>query len=253
MSQTTEPALRDAALRHRWLQSLRLRPDLLTPGVISEVQLLEEEEALFGPLNLAGAEMLEIGARNGHFSFAALRRGAASVLATDHLAWTLPQSEGEAATQFAARTLGLDVPTLALDPRALSAAFGSFPVVLATGFFEQLFNPIMALKGLRQVTSRVLLLETLQDALDQARPIMMAHTLHMPFGGAGGSMVAGWAPNPPLVLHMLHELGFDRILYRNHPTLGSARGIYAALLPEAPDALLEGFGAPWINMTHPVG
>ena len=68
---------------HRWLQSLRLRPDLLTPGLKPEAELQEEEAALLDPLNLKGAHVLEVGAANGAFSFAALRRGAARVLATD--------------------------------------------------------------------------------------------------------------------------------------------------------------------------
>lgn len=253
MNETAEKSIRQSARNHRWLQSLRLMPDFVTHGVKGEVRLLAEEEALLGPLNLAGAELLEVGAQNGHFSMAALRRGAASVLATDHLAWSLPGAQAQAAAQLAAGALGLELPTLTLDPRALSAQFGSFHVVLATGFFEQLFNPIMALRGLRSVTSRVLLLETMQDALDEARPMLRAHTQAMPFGGPEGTLVSGYAPNPPLVLHLLHGLGFDRILYRNHPTLGAARGMYAALLPDAPEGLLIGFGEPWINLTHPTG
>jgi hypothetical protein len=248
-----EAELRSAMGAHRWLQSLRLRDTLLTPGLKSEAQLREEEAALFDPLNLAGADVLEVGAANGAFSLAALRRGAGRVLATDHLPWTLPGSDALSATQWAAHALGAPLETRAQDPRELSAAFGSFHLVLATACFEQWFNPILALRGLRSVTNRILLLETMQDALADARPIMMAQSHHAPIGGAEGSWVAGWAPNPPLMLQLLIDLGFDRILYRNHPSLGSARGIYAALLPEAPDGLLAGFAAPWASLTHPQG
>ncbi|MDB5413723.1 MAG: hypothetical protein JWR10_2058 [Rubritepida sp.] len=248
-----QDALPKAVAAHRWLQSLRLRPNLVTPGVVGEAHLLAEEEAIFGPLNLSGAHVLEVGAANGYLSFAALRRGATRVLATDHLAWTLPGADAQAATELAAREMGLGIETMALDPRALTAEFGKFDVVVATAFFEQLFNPIAALRGLRAVTTRLLLIETLQDAQDDGRPVMMAQTLPMPFGGPSGAMVPGWAPNPPAVLHLLHTLGFSRILYRNHPTLGSQRGIFAALLPAAPEGVLEGFGEPWINLTHPKG
>jgi len=244
--------IRNAAA-HDWLQSLRLTEDFVTPGAKSEALLLQEEAALFDPLNLNGATLLEVGAANGYFSFAALRRGAAQVLATDHLAWTLPSTDGEAATRFAAAALGLDVPTMVLDPRSLSADFGRFDIVLATAYFEQLFNPVMALGGLRSVTGRVLLLETLHGALGEVRPMMQATDMHQAYGGPKGSLVPGWAPNPPLVLHLLLKLGFDRILYRAHPTLGAVRGIYAALLPEAPATTPEGFGEDWFNMTHPRG
>jgi tRNA (mo5U34)-methyltransferase len=249
----TETELRAAIGAHRWLQSLRLRDTLLTPGRISETQLREEEAALFDPLNLVGAHVLEVGAANGAFSFAAKRRGAARVLATDDLAWTLPGSDALSATQWAAHAFGVALEAEPLDPRSLTADFGSFHVVLATACFERWFNPIQAMRGLRSVTNRVLLLETMQDALSDARPIMMAQSQVMPIGGPDGSWVLGWAPNPPLVLQLLVDLGFDRVLYRNHPSLGPARGIYAALLPEAPDGLLAGFVEPWINMTHPLG
>ena len=247
----SEAELHEAIAGHRWLQSLRISRDLVTSGAMPEARLLAEESALLDPLNLTGAHVLEVGAANGFFSFAARRRGAARVVATDHLAWTLPGADALSATQWAAHALGLEVETMALDPRGLSPDFGSFHVVLATAFFEQLFNPIQALRGLRSVTNRVLLLETLQDELAEARPMMTAQSRIMPFGGVDGSWIVGWAPNPPLMLQLLLELGFNRVLYRDHPTLGPARGIYAALLPEAPDGLLAGFETPWLNMTSP--
>ena len=247
----SEAELRAAVTAHRWLQSLRLRDTLVTIGLKSEAQLREEEAALLDPLNLSGAHLLEVGAANGAFSFAALRRGAARVVATDHLAWSLPGSDALSATQWAAHALGLELETEAVDPRLLAAGFGQFHVVLATASFEQWFNPIQALRGLRSVTNRVLLLETMQDALADARPIMMAQSHHMPIGGPEGAWVSGWAPNPPLMLQLLTDLGFDRVLYREHPSLGSARGLYAALLPEAPEGLLAGFTPPWISLTQP--
>lgn len=247
----SETELHQAVAAYRWLQSMRLSRNLVTSGVVPEAHLLAEESALLDPLNLTGANVLEVGAANGFFSFAVRRRGAARVVATDHLAWTLPGADAQSATQWAAHALGLEVETMAIDPRSLSADFGSFHVVLATAFFEQVFNPIQALRGLRSVTNRVLLLETLQDELADPRPMMTAQSRIMPFGGADGCWIAGWAPNPPLMVQLLRDLGFDRVLYRNHPTLGAARGIYAALLPEAPDELMAGFEAPWINLTSP--
>jgi tRNA (mo5U34)-methyltransferase len=247
--ETEDPPLELAILHHPWLQSLRLRPGLLTAGAKGEPQLLAEEAALFDSLNLAGAHVLEIGAANGYFSFAAMRRGAAHVVTTDHLAWSLPGMQAQSATALAARALQLPAQLMVLDPRALTPEFGSFHVVLATGFCEQLFNPILALQGLSAVTSRVLMLETAQDALLEQRPMMTATLLTMPYN----AMVAGWAPNPRAMLQLLQHVGFDRVLYRPHPEMGGTRGIYAALKPEAPEGLLEGFSAPWTSLTHPRG
>ena len=239
-------ALPDAELAatvaaHRWLQSIRLRPGVVTPGIRSEAELATMEEALFGPINLTGADVIEVGAWNGAFSLAAKRRGAARVLATDHLAWTLPGSTAKAATELAARETGLAIETKAIDPRAFGKYFGQFHVVVATEFFAQLFNPIAGLIGLRSITSRLLLIETGLDAVNEARPMMMAHTGSMPYGAT----VAGWAPNPGVVKEMLLVLGFDRIFHRDHPTEGRARGLFAALLPEAPDEALTALVGPW--------
>lgn len=239
----TGEELRRAVATHRWQHSLRLPDGIVTPGARSEAALAAEEDALFGAFNLRGAHVLDAGAAEGHFTFAALRRGARRVLSTDHLAWTLPNAGGEAALRLAAGALGHSVETLAADPRQVT---GSFHVTLAMGFYEQSANPIAALRALSAATTHLMLLETLQDALDDARPMMVAHTLDRAYGPG----IEGWAPNPPLVMHMLLEMGFDRVLYRTHPE-GVARGIYAALRPAADGRLLEGFAAPWINMTHP--
>lgn len=232
---------------YRWLQSIRLGPDRVTQGVQSEADLARMEEALFGPINLAGADVVEVGAWNGAFSLAAKRRGAARVLATDHLAWTMPGSDAKAATELAARETGLQIETRVMDPRAFGKWFGQFHVVVATEYFTQVFNPIAGLKGLRAITSRLLLLETIQDGMEEGRPVMMAHTLPTAYGAS----VAGWAPNPDAVKHMLLQLGFDRVFHRDHPTAGRARGLYAALLPETPDEALSGFVAPWTNLAQP--
>ncbi len=224
-----------------WLQSLRLAPDLVTPGAKSEAALETEAAALLDPLPLAGMTLLEIGAGNGGFSLAALRRGVAHAVVTDHLAWSLPGAEAGTATMLALQATGAAAQAMVLDPRALTAEFGRFDLVLGTAFFEQLFNPILALRGMASVTGQVLLLETAQAALDEARPMLTAATRAMPYG----ALVAGWAPNPPLMAPLLRDLGFARILHRPHPVEGRARGLYAALKPGPAEALAAGFTPPW--------
>jgi tRNA (mo5U34)-methyltransferase len=236
-----EESLRAEIAALPWLQSLRLAPGLVTPGLKDEASLAAEEAALLDPLPLHGAALLEIGAANGGFSLAALRRGAASALVTDHFAWSLPGMQAGAAAELAIRASGLPAQAMPLDPRALSAEFGRFDILLATAFFEQLFNPILALRGMAAVTDGVLVLETLEAAVEEPRPMLTATLGPMPYG----PLVAGWAPNPSLMAQLLPELGFDRILRRPHPAEGTTRGLYAALKPEVPAALLDGFRTPW--------
>lgn len=231
-----------------WLQTLRLADGVVTPGLKPEATLEAEAEALCGPLSLSGMRLLEIGAGNGGFSLAALRRGAASAVVTDHLAWSLPGAQAGIATVLALEATGAAAQAMVLDPRALTPEFGRFDLVLGTAFFEQLFNPILALRGMAAVTGQVLLLETAQAALDEARPMLTATTLAMPYG----ALVSGWAPNPPLMAPLLRDLGFARILHRPHPIEGGKRGLYAAFKPGPPEALAAGFGAPWRELTAPV-
>ncbi|MBS7791617.1 class I SAM-dependent methyltransferase [Roseococcus sp. SDR] len=244
---TLGPPLHEQVAALTWLQSLRLAPDLVTPGAKPEATLEAEAEALFGPLPLMGMTLLEIGAGNGGFSLAALRRGAVSAVVTDHLAWSLPGAEAGMATMLALEATGAPAQAMVLDPRALTPEFGRFDLVLGTAFFEQLFNPILALRGMSSVTGQVLLLETAQAALDEARPMLTATTRPMPYG----ALVSGWAPNPALMGPLLRDLGFVRVLHRAHPIEGAARGLYAAFKPDAAAGLAAGFGAPWRELAMP--
>jgi hypothetical protein len=70
-----------------WFHSIELANGVVTPGIKSLDALRAEADAIFGPLDLRGKSVLDIGAWNGYFSFEAKRRQAARVLATDHYCW----------------------------------------------------------------------------------------------------------------------------------------------------------------------
>lgn len=247
LTSLSDDALRELIPRYFWFHSIELRPGIVTPGAKSPAIMAEEEEAILGAVRLDGASVLDIGAWNGAFSLAARRRGAARVLATDHHTWNLPHLLGRETIELARATTGLDIELLDIDPTAITPAIGVFDVVLFLGVFYHLFDPIAVMQRVREVTGGVLLVETFQDALDQARPMMVFY----PGATLAGDPTNWWGPNPPLMLHLLLELGFERIEYRNHPVLGAERGIYACFLPGAFDRWGGAFGEPWISMTHP--
>lgn len=238
--------------RIAWFHSLRLRPGIVTPGAKSEALLAREEEALLGPFDLRGRSVLDIGAWNGAFSFAAKRRGAARVLATDEFAWTHPAYRGLESFKLAQAELGLEVETLQIDPTRMDGTLGDFDLVLFLGVFYHLFDPIDVLQRIRAVTGQVLLVETHQDALERADPAMVFYP---------GRILANddtnwWGPNPPLMLHLLRQLGFARIYYRDHPHYHPAegnrlRGIFAAILPGAEPAMPASFGIEWRDLAAP--
>lgn len=243
----SDEALRERIARMFWFHSITLRPGVVTPGLKSREHLAAEEEAIFSAVRLRGASVLDIGAWNGAFSLAAERRGAARVLATDHYVWNHPQFQARPTIELVRQETGARFELLDLDPTDLTPEIGVFDVVLFLGVFYHLFDPIAVMQRVRQVTGGALLIETYQDALDQARPMMVFY----PGATLAGDATNWWGPNPPLMLHLLLELGFERIEYRPHPVLGVERGIYAAFLPGAFDRLGGLFEPPWIGLTHP--
>src|ERR1700731_3023867 len=81
--------LSDADLRERiarvsWFHAIELRAGLVTPGADATRERLD---VLRIPRALSGRSVLDVGAWDGFFSFAAERRGAARVVAADYFAW----------------------------------------------------------------------------------------------------------------------------------------------------------------------
>ncbi|HEX7784685.1 MAG TPA: hypothetical protein VF653_00555, partial [Methylomirabilota bacterium] len=79
--------------RYFWFHSIDLGHGVVTPGTKPSKALRAEADAIFGPLDLRGKSVLDIGAWNGYFSFEAKRRHAERVLATDHYCWS-PDIQG---------------------------------------------------------------------------------------------------------------------------------------------------------------
>ncbi|MCW8087213.1 class I SAM-dependent methyltransferase [Sabulicella glaciei] len=240
-----DEALRAAIARHFWFHSIELRPGIVTPGLKTPEIMHAEEEALLGSFDLSGLSVLDIGAWNGGFTLAALRRGAGRVLATDSFTWDAPHFRGRETFDLACAASGLRPEARHLDPTELPAGLDPFDLVLFLGVFYHLRDPIPVVDALGQVTRQVLLLETHQDALEEKRPAMIFY----PGDELVGDATNWWGPNPPLILHLLLQAGFDRVLYRPHPVFGRSRGLYAAFRPRASPALREALPAPWTEMS----
>lgn len=97
-----------------WFHSVDLGNGVVTPGSKSLDVLHAEAEAVFGPLDLRGKSVLDIGAWNGYFSFEAKRRQAERVLATDHFCWT-PEINGRVTFDLARTALNLEIEDLEID------------------------------------------------------------------------------------------------------------------------------------------
>jgi tRNA (mo5U34)-methyltransferase len=154
---------------------------------------------------------------------------------------------GREAFELARAELGLDIEAQMIDPPDITETLGLFDVVLFLGVLYHLYDPIEVMGRLRRITRQMLLVETHQDLTENARPGMV----YYPGDILNQDATNWWGPNPSLMLSLLLQLGFTRVFYRDHPTLGRSRGIYAAFTPEVEDGLIRGFGAPWLDLDVP--
>ena len=81
-----------------WFHSIDLGGGVVTPGRDRSEQKLAR---LGLPQDLSGQRVLDVGAYDGFFSFAAECRGAEHVLAVDTLAWERGEASGRASTRSA--------------------------------------------------------------------------------------------------------------------------------------------------------
>jgi tRNA (mo5U34)-methyltransferase len=184
----------------QWYQKIEVRPGIVTPGINHSSFVLGH---LRLPADCSGLRALDLGARDGYFSFELERRGA-EVTAIDY---TPPEATG---FRVAARLLGSRVPYLHenlynLRPETL----GTFDLVLCLGVLYHLPDPIRALRIIRSLSRSRMILETL--ILDEDLPRMRSTPLMRYFPGntMRGDPSNYWAPNIACVKAMLHDTEFS--------------------------------------------
>ena len=210
--------------RYIWFHSIDLGNGVVTPGNKSPKVLRAEADAIFGPLDLRGKSVLDVGAWNGYFSFEAKRRQAQRVLATDHHCWS-PEIQGRAGFDLARRALKLDIESLDIDvPDLVPGRVGQFDVVLFLGVFYHLPDPIRALQNIAALTKEVAVVETHLDLRALDRPAMVFY----PGTELNDDPTNWWGPNRQCIDALLRLVGFARVVYEPHPLVGAARGIFHA-------------------------
>jgi tRNA (mo5U34)-methyltransferase len=197
----------------RWYHRIEVRPGIITPGINDSPQNLQMLDL---PEDCSGMRVLDIGARDGFFSFELERRGA-DVLAVDYM------PAERTGFPIAARLLGSRVEFRQANVYHLSPAeIGTFDLVLFLGLLYHLPDPIRALRIIRSLCTRRMYLETLviddtmsmpdgsRVPLAQIDPRLAAVPLMQFFPGAscGGDPTNYWGPNVPCVEAMLAETEF---------------------------------------------
>jgi tRNA (mo5U34)-methyltransferase len=216
--------LREEVERIRWFHTIRLRDDLVTPGL--EPDTPQKLDRIRLPGELAGRTVLDVGAWDGFFAFEAERRGASRVLATDHHAWNAP-GWGDAGFRCARRALGSsveaeDVDVLDHSPERL----GTFDVVLFLGVLYHMRHPLLALERMAAITGGLLVLETHVESLGARRPLAAFY----PGAELDGDDSNWWGPNESAVEALLKAAGFARVerVFPTSPADVLVRGAYKA-------------------------
>ena len=234
-----------------WHHSIDFGDGLVTPSAIGLNGTNEFAEALLSRFDLSGRSVLDIGAWTGAYSLYAKRRGAARVVAADKYVWTHPFFKGRDAFELARKLSGLDIDAHEIDvPFVTPDTVGVFDVVLFSGVFYHLINPVHLTRQVSLCARHALVVETHQDALDNPRPAMIFY----PGGALNGDGSNWWGPNPHCMYEILTELGFAEILYRETPGFhGNARGIYHAFRDARSMSEMGTPAAvsPWVSLSDP--
>ncbi len=195
-----------------WWHSIRLDDGRVTPGRVP-LELMDQAcELTFRPVNIVGKSVLDVGASNGGFSIAAVRRGARRVVALDHTAWNNPAAGWRTTFEIAKNLCNAAIEAVDQDldaPQLCLAHLGSFDIVLFLGVFNYLTNPLAALKEVAPLTREVLILEVRVEENAGLRPAMVFCSGDDPTGDG----VNWWWPNRRFIEDFLRLLGFGRIDY----------------------------------------
>jgi tRNA (mo5U34)-methyltransferase len=236
-----------------WWHSIDL-PAGTTPGHKSP-DLLRSEWAALGLDDLSGKTVLDIGAWDGWFSFAAEQRGASRVVALDHYMWSLdltrqrayyenclasgetPQPyetvpglwrpddlPGKAGFDTAKEALGSHVEDVVDDFMTMDLArLGTFDVVLFLGVLYHLRHPLLGLERLATVTRGSAYIET-EAVVLPGNPTACEF-----YEGAelAGDLTNWWAPTPTALPALCRAAGFRDAELLNHPP---SEGHYRAVI-----------------------
>jgi tRNA (mo5U34)-methyltransferase len=184
-----------------WHHQIDLGNGIVTPGRDRSAHKLE---ALRLP-PLTSKSVLDVGAWDGYFAFAAERLGASRVVALDSVIW---RNVSKVPFEVARRALGSRVEDIELEVVDINPdAVGVFDVVLFLGVLYHMRDPMRALEAVSSVTRELLVVETLSDMNFTRRPVVAFY----PSSYLDGDHSNWWGPNIAATVAMLEEFGFARV------------------------------------------
>ncbi|MEA2195442.1 MAG: tRNA (mo5U34)-methyltransferase, partial [Solirubrobacteraceae bacterium] len=199
-----------------WYHQIEIRPGIVTPGINDSATTLVRLKL---PERCAGLRVLDIGVRDGFFSFELERRGA-EVVAIDYM------DPAETGFAVARELLGSKVEYVVDNVYNVTPErYGTFDIVLFLGVMYHLRDPLLVLDRLWDVSnpeatlaletqildSSLLLLDGSFEALREVDPrlddlcLMQFH----PGDSLHGDQTNYWSPNATCTRALMEAAGFD--------------------------------------------
>jgi tRNA (mo5U34)-methyltransferase len=137
-----------------WHQQIDLGNGYLTPGAQDTASLLRQIRL---PDDLSGMRVLDLGARDGYFSFECERRGASEVVALDYV------PADQTGFEICKKILNSNVNYINNNVYSIDkSSLGDFDLVLCLGLIYHLRHPVLAIDRIYDVLKKdgTLILET---------------------------------------------------------------------------------------------
>jgi tRNA (mo5U34)-methyltransferase len=206
------PLLPESLASAKWHHSIELPDGRVIRGEKTLEVMRRQFAMTFGPLDLRGKAVLDLGTWSGAFAVEAARRGAARVVGLDYRTWRSPKNRGREAFDFVVAASGFDIQGVELDLDASSMSLthlGEFEVVLFLGVFYHLKDPIGALREIGKITREALVVETSINTTLPPQPPAMVFRQGAELRNAGWNW---WGPNVACVEALLKTFGFERVV-----------------------------------------
>ena len=139
-----------------WFHRIDLGDGIITPGLQDCAKTLDRVGI---PEDLTGKNVLDIGANDGYFSFAAERRGAAHVVALD--LWNRKYDNTRAVENIhvCKEVLNSNIEIVQMDFLEYIPKY-EFDLILFMGVFYHMKNPISGIEKLMEIGCKDLILES---------------------------------------------------------------------------------------------
>ena len=193
-----------------WYQSMDLGNGLFTTGATVAGTIREGLEkritSLQIPDDLTGMTFLDVGSWDGYYAFEAEARGASRVMAT----WGGGGWGKKDGFLLAREILGSKVEDKNIEVQDISpATVGMWDIVLFSGIFYHMRDPIQAMQAAASVASKCMIVETHIEHDKMSQPIMR----YVP-RLRDNETSNYWRPNSAMILVLLKEMGFNRVEHR---------------------------------------